>query len=173
MAGSELKTTCIKCKKIVPENGNSICCDSCDGWLHLKCAGLTRKTFSKLANDKDSVFNCKFCEHYNCGKCEKPVYPHHNAICCDIDSCNTWFHLKCTHFNLKEYVDKKSRLHTEDWYCPLCTCIPFNELSNKALSMEFQNNSKKLSEYFNYITSNTNFSDICSICNKKVKKNCT
>ena len=57
MAEYDIITNCMKCKKIVPENGNSICCDDCDGWLHLKCSGLTLKTLKKLGKD-NSPFQC-------------------------------------------------------------------------------------------------------------------
>ena len=105
-AASDIVTHYIKCTKLIPEDGNSICCDDCDGWLHLKCSGLTLKTLKKLGKDK-SLFQCTFCQNYKCGKCEKPVYNSQNGVLCDTESCQTWFHLKCTHFTLKDYANKK------------------------------------------------------------------
>ena len=158
-------TKCLKCKKLV--TGNSVCCDECNGWLHLKCAGMTIKSFKSLVDDPNLKFSCKYCSDYKCGKCNKPIYETTNAIKCDIDSCSTWFHLKCTRFTLAEYKNKKSRLHCENWYCPKCTCAPFDELSQSEF-MNLQNNDKKLKEYFNFITSNSNFSSICPVCSRKV-----
>ena len=145
MAESDVITNCIKCKKSIPEDGNSICCDDCDGWLHLKCSGLTLKTLKKLGKD-DSPFKCTFCLNFKCGKCDKPVYNSQNAVQCDTKTCQTWFHLKCTHFTLREYVDKKSRLHTEDWFCSNCTCFPYHELPQKEF-LELQNDDKRLKDY--------------------------
>ena len=169
MAGTSTEVSCIKCKKTVFETGNSICCDDCDGWLHLRCSGITLKTFKKLTKDKKSEYKCKYCLQFKCGKCEKPVYPSQNAIQCDTDSCKAWFHLKCTHFSLEEYVNKKSRLHTDSWYCPNCTCIPFNHLPPKEF-LKLQNDTGRLREYFNYVTSNTPYCETCTVCNKVVGK---
>ena len=169
MAGTNTVVNCIKCKKIVSETGNSICCDDCDGWIHLKCSGMTLKTFKKLAKDDSSEFKCNYCLNYKCGKCEKPVYPSQNAVQCDTEPCQTWFHLKCTHFSLEEYVNKKSRLHTESWYCPNCTCTPFDQLPQKAF-LELQNDTKKLREFFNYVTSKTPYSEKCTVCDKRIGK---
>ena len=158
-------TKCIKCQKLV--TGNSVCCDECNGWVHLKCAGMTLKSFKPLVDDPNLKFSCKYCTDYKCGKCNKPVYEKNNSIKCDVDSCSTWYHLKCTRFTLAEYKNKKSRLHCENWYCPQCTCTPFDELSQSDF-MNLQNDDKKLKEYFNFITSNSNFGNICSVCSRKV-----
>ena len=122
---AEVSFKCIKCKKPVLENQNSICCDSCDGWLHLKCSGLTKIFFEKEYCNTNKIFNCTYCENYRCGKCAKPVYHNVNSIRCDSDSCHLWYHLKCTHFSLAEYHNKTSRLHTEHWFCPKYTSLPY------------------------------------------------
>ena len=36
----EDNTKCIRCNKVFLPGKNSIGCDKCEGWLHLKCAGL-------------------------------------------------------------------------------------------------------------------------------------
>ena len=166
----ELKYKCLKCRKDVL--GNSICCDDCDGWLHLKCSGLTKKIFEKEYCNSNKKFSCKYCLNYRCGKCDKPVYEQNNSIQCDSDSCQTWYHLKCTHFSLAEYQNKKSRLHTEHWFCPKCTCVPFEELS-QADFLQLNNDARILKEFFSAITSNNHYSDVCSICEKKIKSNHT
>ena len=63
---------CLKCKKLV--TGNSVCCDECDGWLHLKCAGMTLKIFKKLNEDPSLAFSCDYCTYYKCGKCNKQKF---------------------------------------------------------------------------------------------------
>ena len=166
MADSEM-VKCIKCNKYVYENQNSIGCDDCLGWLHLKCSGLTLKKFKELGKNDDDFF-CKWCLNYKCGKCEKPVLPNHNAIQCDTDSCETWFHLKCTRFTLAEYKNKKSRLHTENWHCPDCLCTPYSELPQKEF-MKLCNDDKRLKNYFNFVTSSDVYNKKCTVCNKEIR----
>ena len=98
-------TKCIKCSKVVLNNQNAIECEKCLGWIHHKCSGLSKKLFDEIVKDK-TRFECKYCTNYGCGKCSKAVYPFQNAIQCDSDSCILWYHLKCTHFTLAEYVKK-------------------------------------------------------------------
>ena len=121
-------TKCIKCsKKFLNKGQNLICCDNCSGLQHMKCAGLKLKEFHKIINDPNSKFLCTYCENFKCGKCSKPVYDGQNvnSIECSVEGCGTWYHLKCTEFTLAEYIDQNSRLHTNPWFCPLCTTIPF------------------------------------------------
>ena len=61
-ASSESTTKCIKCSKIVFEGQNSIQCDDCDGWIHLKCSGMKLKEFNKLCQEENSSFRCRFCQ---------------------------------------------------------------------------------------------------------------
>ena len=170
MMGSEGKETndykCIKCTKYVFDNQNSICCDHCDGWLHLKCSGLKLKELSKI--DAKTKFVCKYGEYYPCGKCDKPVYPAQNGVECSHDDCRLWYHLKCTRFTLVEYTNKKSRLHTEPWYCPSCTRFPFGNVNSDELR-KIVTDETRLTDYFNILTCNTKFNHNCSVCLKKIK----
>ena len=59
---------CIRCAKLIV-NQNTIGCDECEGWLHLRCAGLKLKEFNRLSADKTSKFTCRYCKFYKCGKC--------------------------------------------------------------------------------------------------------
>ena len=127
-------TKCLRCDKDLQKNVKSIGCDECAGRLHLKCAGIKVKEFEKICNDPHSTFICRYCKYYKCGKCSKPVYPRHiNAIQCDINSCQKWYHLRCSPFTQAEFLNKKSRLHTDPWYCPCCTSFPFSNLCRGVL----------------------------------------
>ena len=150
----EVVYKCIKCTKPVLENQNSICCDNCNGWIHLVCSRIGKKRFDKLNSNVNSKFTCKFCNDYVCKKCSKPVYPHQKAIQCDSDSCNSWYHLKCTHFTTTEYINKKSRLHTQEWICPECICIPFDGVPDSELH-KMSHDDTNLKEYCRLITANT------------------
>ena len=154
-------TKCTSCTKLFHEGQNAIQCDKCDGWLHLKCSGLKQKEFKNISEETEFV--CKFCINFQCGKCEKPVYSHQNSIECSIEGCSTWFHLRCTPFTQAEYLDRKSRLHTQPWYYPNCTMIPFNGTKNQDMC-QLVNDDMHLREYFNVLTCNDAFNHKCSVC---------
>ncbi len=50
-----------KCEKTVGENQNSIFCDACNTWLHLKCSGLNKIEFNILSESPDTDWFCKHC----------------------------------------------------------------------------------------------------------------
>ena len=52
---------CKKCNEHIPNNTDSICCDICDIWFHVRCSGLTFKSFKKLTNDINSRWFCSPC----------------------------------------------------------------------------------------------------------------
>ena len=156
---------CIKCTKFVYENQNSICCDKCQGWIHVACSGLKLKEFYKI--DDNTKFLCRYCLNSPCGKCDKPVYPKQNGIQCSHDDCGKWHHLRCTHFTLTEYSNRKSRLHTELWYCPECTHLPFDNINQNDLK-QLVNDETRLRDYFNILTCNKTFKNNCSVCTKKI-----
>ena len=53
---------CKKCLINIPENLDSICCEICNQWYHVKnCSGLTLKKFKKICNQNDSVWYCTSC----------------------------------------------------------------------------------------------------------------
>ena len=78
MSNDSKVTKCLRCDKPVP--GNAIGCDICEGWLHLKCAGIKLKEFYKICEDVNTKFTCRYCKFYQCGKCSKPVYPSQKGI---------------------------------------------------------------------------------------------
>ena len=53
-------TTCGKCQTNFG-NENSICCDLCDQWFHLRCSNITLKIFKSVFVGTDSVWFCKSC----------------------------------------------------------------------------------------------------------------
>ena len=166
MSSSDPK--CIKCKSQFYPNQNAIQCDKCDGWLHLKCSGMSKKDFIRV--QEDTEFVCNYCKNYPCGKCEKPVYPSQNAVECSHDQCSKWYHLRCSPFSQAEYLSKKSRLHTEPWFCPDCTMFPFNTLNTEEMS-KLVDDGMHLREFFSTLTTNSNFSHICSVCNRRINQN--
>ena len=169
-AGSDDLAKCLRCSKLIREGANSISCDDCNGWLHLKCAGLKLKEFKKICSDKNSIFSCRYCTYYKCGKCQKPVYPNQNGVQCDIDDCEKWYHLRCSGFTLAEYRNSKSRLHTEPWHCFNCTKLPFSELSEKEF-LEVIKPDLDLKRFYKTIPKIDSFKVRCSVCSRKITKN--
>ena len=113
---------CLKCRKIVYKNQNSICCDKCDQWILLKCSKIKLKEFKKFLDPENAgmKYFCSFCTDYLCGKCEKPIYDDSNSLQCESE-CGKWFHLRCTCVSLSEY---KIFLNNPDtslsWFCFAC-----------------------------------------------------
>ena len=87
---------CLKCCKFVFENQNSICCDKCKKWIHLRCSGLKKKDFQILCDNVEQSFSCNFCKDCRCGNCDKPVFDCQNGIQCDSIECKKWYHLTCS-----------------------------------------------------------------------------
>ena len=161
---------CLRCDKTIFEGQNTIGCDECLGWLHIRCAGIRVKDFKKICSDKNSSFICRYCTYYKCGKCCKPVYPVQNGIQCDLDDCQTWYHLRCTKFTLAEYLSKNSRLHTDEWFCPQCNSLPFMELNDKMFK-ETVKPDLDLKALFKNLTDTQTYQTRCSVCHKKITKN--
>ncbi len=54
---------CCSCNKHVLDNQNSICCDNCDAWTHLKCSRLTLEEFREFGKDQTKLWFCVNCRH--------------------------------------------------------------------------------------------------------------
>ena len=54
-------SNCKNCSILVTDE-NSICCDICNTWFHLKCTELNLKTFQSLLLTKNTTWYCKFCK---------------------------------------------------------------------------------------------------------------
>ena len=161
---------CLKCQKVVYEDQNSLSCDECNKWIHLKCSRLKRKEFKLFTTNSELIFTCDFCKYYRCGKCQKHVYDHQNSICCD--NCDVWTHLKCTNLTLKEYNKHKIGFE-KSWFCIPCKneIFPFSKLDNKKFQSVFPPVDKiekmvKLSLQ----KKNHKYSNVCTVCQKKIIK---
>ena len=55
---------CMKCTRAIKIKQNSICCDVCENWYHLKCTSLSITEFKKLGRlDNNDSWFCKGCIH--------------------------------------------------------------------------------------------------------------
>ena len=165
MASKLTLVNCSKCKKCIYENSNSICCDDCDNWFHLRCSKMRLIDFKKFAKDPSLKFYCHYCSECKCGKCCRPVFDHQNGIMCD--ACDSWFHLRCSKLNLEQYHNLSNS--NIDWICSLCYKPPFSDVDN-AIFLETFNNFNKLEDYCVASLNNANqlsYSPKCNVCNRK------
>ena len=99
---------CCACDKHVYHNQNSICCDSCDGWTHLKCTKLTLKDYNELGNNQDKFWFCR--------KCNTTIFPFSNL---DDNKFKTCIGIENTiEKQLTESLKKNVKLYTKK--CSVC-----------------------------------------------------
>ena len=119
---------CPSCQTKVGNNEDSICCDKCSKWYHLKCSELSQSQFSIFKNEKSFEWLCKTCSMDFCGKCELIFRGRPNAIACD--NCDKWFHLKCSGLNATTF---KNLTDVDYWHCFECksNIFPFHSTDLK------------------------------------------
>ena len=152
-----LEKYCKKCKKIFPEsNCTSISCDKCLYWYHLTCTCLEIAEFEYFQNNPTSNWNCKSCLEKNCKKCNLGT-KFKKSIKCNI--CLNKYHIKCV-----GVTDP-----SPDWKCRDCftRIFPFQSIDNKSLINLHQSYPKK---YNLQHIRNEKFSNVCTICTKKLNK---
>ena len=52
------KFPCSVCYKAVAKNHNTVCCDSCNLWVHIKCNNLTKFCYRKMQTSQEPWY-CK------------------------------------------------------------------------------------------------------------------
>ena len=52
---------CVACLKPCKENQNSIECDECKKWTHLKCAGVSNEQFLEITDHPERKWYCQKC----------------------------------------------------------------------------------------------------------------
>ena len=55
------KYPCVACLRPCKENQNSVECDECRKWTHLKCTGISNEGFTELSNHPEKEWNCQKC----------------------------------------------------------------------------------------------------------------
>ena len=147
---------CNKCLKIFPESGHNIDCDKCERGYHQSCTDLTDEEYNHLCSKADAKWHCKRCTTKYCGKCSLSTTYKTKTTC---KLCSKVFHNKCA--GVKNSND--------NWTCRDCnsSIFPFFNLDNKTLETLSTINEKHTSKN---IKSTFQFSDCCSVCDKKVGK---
>ena len=79
---------------------------------------------------------------FPCGTCNKPVASNQKATCCD--SCNSWFHTKCTNISNKIYscmnktnMENVSSIFFDPPYDTDCDSNIFSPSDNDSNSLRF------------------------------------
>ena len=139
---------CVKCHKSCRKNQQSICCDSCNNWTHLrKCTNLNETEFSYLADSDDSYF-CVKCnsnetsqssninnhqtinaKQSNATGSQSKSYLRFSCLKCNCacrkkqqaiccDACNNWIHRKCAELTNTEF--DCLTCSDDTYYCSKC-----------------------------------------------------
>ena len=128
---------CEKCQTVVRDNQNSICCDLCNIWYHLKCSSLTLAKFKSFFIETECIWYCK--------KCVISTFPfsslNNNSLCklYDYQShldrtiqkiTNMQQFSTCCQVCTKKVVNRHKCIP-----CSSCKCLIHIKCSNKANSM--------------------------------------
>lgn len=121
------------CGRAVQSNQRGICCDQCDKWHHITCAGITSDEYTRLSNSSES-WACTTClptthqqyrrqvetieyRRIHCGECQRVIRSINRRINCD--QCNQWYHIPCVRNVLS---NEDYQRFAESWSCP-AACI--------------------------------------------------
>ena len=162
---------CPSCRRRVPEKSDSISCDYCLRWFHLRCTDLTSSQFEIFTKQKSFEWVCNHCAENICQKCNILTK---NSTKIQCEKCEKKFHLICAGLSKTAYIP------TTSWYCYQCheELFPFNSISVKQVcNLAF--NSLKLNTHPNQIHSihsnysqntKTEFKCICNVCSKNINQ---
>ena len=139
MTGSNNVEPCCVCKNDCLENQDSICCNICNNWTHLKCSNLNRRRFNYLCKSDAPYYCINCCSNVTCPCCEKDCTVTQNSINCSC--CNRWIHLNCTSLSIEQFQNlSKPDL---DYNCNYCL-YPFSTVESNDLFVLFNNKSTSL-----------------------------
>ena len=68
-----VRLPCEICQKSVATNHRSIQCDKCDLWVHIKCGGITPKTYENFMNKNNFSWECPSCSSNNLPDTSRPI----------------------------------------------------------------------------------------------------
>ena len=160
------------CIRINDKTDNSIRCDICEKWHHLKCTKLTTDQFDIHSIEDSLEWFCRKCSADKCSTCEI-ILRRGKTITCS--TCSNNYHISCVGLNNQTIVS----VDTAYWNCFNCKndIFPFNTItplqietlsfnsldatkhSNKFRTLKFLPSAKK---------TNNQYLASCSVCSKKV-----
>ena len=81
---------CISCNKTFPEEClDSIFCDRCSFWYHLRCTELSIPEFQHLSSPPSEKWKCRSCIDKFCNKCDLNTHNKPKSKCC---LCKNTYH---------------------------------------------------------------------------------
>ena len=70
------KYPCLSCGNCVRERTqNSVCCNKCKKWVHLKCTNLTWSQFAYISKNEKAPYFCVNCKSNGSSTPSSPVQP--------------------------------------------------------------------------------------------------
>ena len=137
--------TCKQCQQTVGEV-NSICCDICNTWYHLKCTKISLKQFKSIFLADTCTWYCNFCLHealpfssINDNSLEKLSCPTKAQKYTSKMISSGVFTSKCSSCNKK--IANKSKCIP----CSNCKCLVHKKCSNTATNFD---KSKNITTWF-------------------------
>ena len=160
---------CPACKARVPEDGDSISCDYCRKWHHLKYTDLSPAQFEIYARDKSFEWVCNYCVANTCHKCNILTKDCSKIQC---ERCEQKYHLRCAGLSKTAYIP------TTLWYCYQCQeeIFPFSNVTIRQFfalsfnSLNLTNHPNQLRTLHSSYSNNLDleYSTKCNVCCKKV-----
>ena len=160
------------CIKINDKTENSIRCDICNKWHHLKCTKLTSDQFDIHSIEDSLEWFCSQCSADKCSACEIILRRGKSITCC---TCINKYHISCVGLNTQTVV----AVNTGYWNCFRCKndIFPFNTISPSQIeTLSF--NSLDVTKHTNKLRTlnfqppdmkpNNQYTASCSVCLKNV-----
>ena len=168
-----MPSVCPKCCiRINDKTDNSIKCDVCNKWHHLKCSYLTKDQFDIHTVEDSLEWFCNVCTADKCEKCDIVFRKGKSIVKCS--SCTKKYHISCVGLSKQSIV----KIDTKLWNCTRCKndIFPFNTITSSQIE-SFSFNSLATAKHTNKlrtinfqpsVKTNNEIIPTCSICRKAV-----
>ena len=179
------------CTRINDKTDNSIKCDVCNKWHHLKCTKLTNNQFEIHSVEDSLEWLCNACSADKCDECDI-TFRRGKSINCSV--CTKKYHISCVGLSKQSLVNIDTKL----WNCIRCKndIFPFNTITptqieslscnslaiakhtNKLRTINFQSSAKIANKIIPTCSvclkavANTSKSIPCPSCNHFIHKKC-
>ena len=100
----------IYCIRINDITDNSIRCDACNKWHHLKCTNLTTDQFEIHIHEDSLEWFCNDCLADKCMRCEIIFRKGKSS------TCTKKYHISCVGLNIQSF----DKINTNLWNCFIC-----------------------------------------------------
>ena len=109
-----IRFPCGECQRSVTSNHRGICCDQCNKWYHIRCAGITDNEYRRLSNSPAS---------WICTTCLRQTNRELPEAESEVTPCPTHIHEQTTnevnHGNHTNIMTQQQCLYSERWQTEL------------------------------------------------------